>query len=178
LADEEKEEKEEKEPEGEVEGEEGSVKKNKFGLDKKTLIIIGIILIIMPILAYFLVAFIINPAVTSEDDRLRKMISIGDIYNLEEISINLQGSEAKKVFISKIGLEINRKELAFELNLRKIQFKDILIDILRGKSFDDFKDPIIKNKLKREILDRFNSELETGEIVNVFFDKFLLEVKD
>ncbi len=98
---------------------------------------------------------------------------IGQIVPLETFIINLAGSKGRKIAKVSMEIELDTVKLASEIEKRKPQIRDIIINILSSKTFDEVSTKEGKDKLRNELKDTVNAFLTSGQIKSVYFTEFI-----
>ena len=92
------------------------------------------------------------------------------IVNIEDKAINMD-----RFLIVEISLQMDSEELREEIASIEPQVKDLFIGILRSKTYDELKGASGQNKLKRELVEKANTLLERGRVVDASFTKFQIQ---
>ncbi|HHW56554.1 MAG TPA: flagellar basal body protein FliL [Clostridia bacterium] len=90
-----------------------------------------------------------------------------------EFITNLRGNN-KFVKVS-VELQVADKNTLKVLEERNPQIRDLIIQILRGKTEQDIEGPEGQQRLKTDIKNEINKILGEGKIVNVYFDEFIVQ---
>ena len=80
-----------------------------------------------------------------------------------------------RFLIVEISLQMDSEELREEIASIEPQVKDLFIGILRSKTYDELKGASGQNKLKRELVEKANTLLERGRVVDASFTKFQIQ---
>jgi flagellar FliL protein len=107
-----------------------------------------------------------------EDASTEKAI-MGTVVPLETFIVNLSGSKGRRIASVSMEIELNKSDVAKEIETRKAQVRDIIIILLSGKTYDEVATPDGKQKLRDEIKDTVNAFLTKGKITNVYFTEFI-----
>lgn len=100
---------------------------------------------------------------------------VGQIFDLDPFIVNLVDKKESRYLKVKISLELKGKKITEELTKRLPQVRDIIIEILSSKSFEELATLHGKEHLKSEIMIRLNSILKTGSVKHVFFTEFVMQ---
>ena len=100
---------------------------------------------------------------------------IGTTFGLDTFVVNIADRERDRYLKLKAELELEKPEIAQELEERLPQIRDLLISLLGGKSFDEIRTIEGKNFLREEMLLRINALLVTGEVRRIFFTEFVVQ---
>ena len=165
---------------------------NEGGGNKLILIIIIILLLLLLIIggvvAYFLLASDepvekdmeqnkqVNKKETRVEKKVNEALEIGPIYPLDPFTVNLKSTGATRYLKCTINLEIDSPETQPELDKLKPAIRDIIIRILSSKTVAQISTAKGKEKLKEEIKKNINVILATGEIRNVYFTAFVIQL--
>ncbi|AEM78808.1 flagellar FliL protein [Thermoanaerobacter thermohydrosulfuricus] len=90
-----------------------------------------------------------------------------------EFITNLKGDG--KFVKATIELQVADKNILKTLEERNPQIRDLIIQILRGKTEQDVEGPEGQEKLKNDIKNEINKIIGEGKIVNVYFDEFIVQ---
>ncbi|KUJ91474.1 MAG: flagellar basal body-associated protein FliL [Thermoanaerobacter thermocopriae] len=90
-----------------------------------------------------------------------------------EFITNLKGD--RKFVKATIKLQVADKNTLKILEERTPQIRDLIIQILRGKTDQDVEGPEGQEKLKNDIKNEINKIIGEGKIVNVYFDEFIVQ---
>ncbi len=104
-----------------------------------------------------------------------KMPKFGQIFDLEPFIVNLADQKETRYLKAKISLELEGEKITDEMNKRLPQIRDIIIELLSSKSYEELATLHGKEHLKNEIVIRLNSVLKTGLVKNVFFTEFVMQ---
>jgi flagellar protein FliL len=100
---------------------------------------------------------------------------VGAMYELETFIVNLTGGAGNNYLKVKISLELDSELLKAEVEKRLPQFRDSILTLLSGKTFDEVKTVEGKAQIRAEILTILNQFLKTGKITNVYFGDFIVQ---
>ncbi|MDJ0840421.1 MAG: flagellar basal body-associated FliL family protein [Acidobacteriota bacterium] len=100
---------------------------------------------------------------------------------LDKFTLNLSGSATPHYLVTTISLEVTTQELKTAIEdpndqfLYTIKTRDAILEILRGKSYEEVKDPATSVELKKEIKFRLDRIYREGKVKSVYFDQFLID---
>ncbi|MFH0926655.1 MAG: flagellar basal body-associated FliL family protein [bacterium] len=100
---------------------------------------------------------------------------LGPTYPMNTFIVNVSGPSGSRFLKVNMEFELENGELNKELDSRKSQIRDTLIDLLSSKTVSEVSSSQGKKGLRREILYKLNSFLITGKIKNVFFTEFVMQ---
>ena len=94
----------------------------------------------------------------------------------EELTVNLADENASRYIKTKLFLAYDKKNKALgkELTENLEAIRDNIISVLREKKAAELT-PKGGEDLKKELMDRINSELTKGRITNVYYDSFIVQ---
>lgn len=101
--------------------------------------------------------------------------STGIYYQMGSFVVNIAHTEAQRFLKVVIVLELDEKKTSRELSRKTSLLRDLVITIISSKDFRDIEDVRGKNNLRKEIIEAINSKLETGKIINVYFEEFVAQ---
>jgi len=139
------------------------------------------IMVIVLVISYFMVEKVLTPMFLSPKSEKPKpppvdiKKKIGPIYNFEPIIVNLNEEGARRYLKVSLSLELSNTKVIKEIDLLKPRLLDSLITLLSSKSLKDIEDVKGKENLRREIVFKFNRQLNTGRVVNVYFGEFMIQ---
>lgn len=128
--------------------------------------------------SYFLVGKITGSSSASapqEEIITEERATIGTIYNLDSVTVNLAGDGARRYLAVTFFLELDGEEAMKEIEELKPFLLDSLITLLSSKRLEDIDSIEGKNNLRREIVAQFNERLVRGRVINAYFGKFLIQ---
>lgn len=96
------------------------------------------------------------------------------LYKLDEqIMVGVRGTSHTRTLACRISLKLESEEMVAELDARKDEFVDLLMRVLQKYPIEDL-DFIGQNKIRRDIQDEFNLQLNNGKVLQVLFTQFLI----
>ncbi len=162
------------------EQQEAEESKSKSGGLLKTVLMIGLpLMIVQTGVAYFLVSKVVKvpQAVeeVKEEEPEPEEEGPSKLYVIEDVIINPAGTSGSRFLNATVALEYADAELEQELTENEVQIRDILINILASKTIDELDGPEDRLKLKQEILDKCNEYLKKGKLKRVYFSNFIMQ---
>ncbi|MCD6460361.1 flagellar basal body-associated FliL family protein [bacterium] len=149
------------------------VKKKKSPLK---FIIIGLaIMIIIPVIGFFVVSKFVIKDENVEKAKKEEAMKVGEIFPLDIIVVNIAGTGGTRYLRAGISFEVIDSAVLSELNQRIPQIKDLIIMILSVKELEDLLDFSGKNQIRKEILEKVNALLRSGKIKSVYFTEFVIQ---
>ena len=157
---------------------------NKKGAGKKLLFIgIALFFVIQIGVSYLIISSVIMPMkelkagaqVEESEEEQKEIPPIGHIFPLDQVIVNPANSNGMRYFKLSLALEVSEEKFLKELESRKPQMLDIIIEILSNKSLADLDSPEGKFILKKELMESFNSRLSEARIDQLFFTEFVLQ---
>lgn len=104
-----------------------------------------------------------------------KRMEMGEILKFSPLIINLNEPSGRHYLKTTLVLELDKKKLAEEIQSRMPVFMDSVILIVSEKKLEDLKSAEFKDRLKQELLDRFNGHLGGKGVRQIYFDEFLFQ---
>jgi Flagellar basal body-associated protein len=95
--------------------------------------------------------------------------------SLGEYTVNLDEPGYKRYISVKITAGYTGKNLGTEFTEKVAQINDIINGILRAKKIDDVNTPQKTDAVKKEIKDKLNAILQTGKIIDIYFNEILIK---
>jgi flagellar protein FliL len=102
-------------------------------------------------------------------------VSIGVIFEMDDFVVNLSGGSGNNYLKAKINLELGSEEAKAEAEKRVTQFRDSIITLLSGKTYEEVTTLEGKAQMKVEIMTILNELLKTGKVTNVYFSDFIVQ---
>ena len=103
---------------------------------------------------------------------INKLIKIGPLYSLKPFVLHLRSLNKTKKVVVKLNLELNLKELKYEIDAKKTKIRNEIKLILTSKTFEDLSTAFGKKQASKEIKEKLNSILLDGDIKNVYWTQF------
>ncbi|RKY36502.1 MAG: flagellar basal body protein FliL [Candidatus Omnitrophota bacterium] len=164
------------------EAEKPSAKKSPLSM----VMVIAIVAIILALVAAFLLVKALTPqkgqGVQPQAEPKQEQVeegeikSMGHLYSFENpLIVNLAGTNAERYLKVEMSLEIDSPRVKTELDSRKPQILDLLINILSNKTLDDISTTAGRNMLRQAMIDKINAKLETGRLKNIYFVEFVVQ---
>lgn len=155
----------------------------------KKLLTIAIVVLAQLVVAYVLVGFVLkkggDPApakVATATSRTAegRADAKGDpnfdhVFVVKDMIVNPAGTNGLRFLLTTIGLEVTSEATVQELTRRTVQVHDDIINILTSKTLPELDDVSARDSLKVEIKRSVNTDLTTGEVLNVYFSKFIIQ---
>lgn len=110
-----------------------------------------------------------------EEVKQEEAVSIGPIYKLETLIVNLADQGGKRYLRITMELELSAPELIDEIDKRLPQLRDAILMILPTKTFADIGTTPGKIALRDELLAKLNSYLKTGTVSTIYFSEFVVQ---
>ena len=113
---------------------------------------------------------------TLEQGKDEEMLDqVGELYDLDPFTVNLESLQGDVYLKVKIALELSIKELSKELDAKEAVIRDIVIQVLSSKTFEDVSTDEGKERTLDEIIDDINKRLVDGYIKNAYFTEFIIQ---
>lgn len=99
-----------------------------------------------------------------------------EAFSLPSIVVNLAGSSEHYVRVTCVLVfSKNDKKLAQELEEKNYVLCDTLIKTLRGKKVEEIQKDPAANKLKNDLQQAINKQLNSGNITGIYFTELLVQ---
>jgi len=147
------------------------------GSGKMKAVIAGaMVLLVVPLVSYVIFAVLVAPMWEKAGaEEKPPPVKFGPMYEMPTVIVNLAETRGTRYLKVTAGFEMSRPTLQEELDERKPQISDLMIDVLSSKTISEISDHEGKVKLKRELLEKINEVLIGGKLVNVYFMEFVVQ---
>ena len=92
------------------------------------------------------------------------------VVNIEDVVAGMDRFLSVDIF-----LELDSEALGEEIKAIEPRVKDLFIGILRSKSYDDLKGAQGQDRVRRELVEKVNTLLQTGRVVEASFGTFTIQ---
>lgn len=98
-------------------------------------------------------------------------------YDPIELIVNIEDKAAgmDRFLIVEIFLQMDAETLRTEITAIEPRVKDLFIGILRSRTYDDLKGAQGQDRVRRELIEKVNTLLEGGRVVDASFGKFQIQ---
>lgn len=146
--------------------------------------IVKVLLYAAAVIVVILISVITATCVTKskdKDSRVRddqdQMLRTKDIYatfDLKQFMINTKDTDTQHLVRVKLQLAYKRDniKLVTELNARRAQISDIILLFFKDKSKDQMDSSDKIQRLKEELKNRINRELNDGQVEDIYYEEF------
>lgn len=97
------------------------------------------------------------------------------LYHAGKYLTNLMDDGGRRYISVDITLELSHARLARELDKRQAMLRDLVISVLRSKTYSELEGEGGMNTLSRELTDRVNNLVESGRVTRIFFTDFVIQ---
>lgn len=138
-------------------------------------VIIGMVVMIMiPVIGFFAASkFIFGKSEDELDKNPAKQV--GEIYPMKVVVVNIANTGATRYLRAGISFELEDAATVKEIVEREPQITDLVIMILSVKELEDLVDFSGKNQIRKEIVEKVNSLLQSGKVKNAYFTEFVIQ---
>ena len=147
------------------------------------IIVVAVLLVVVPVIGF--VVYRSSQSEQMEDDMLLvgenkqeskelKRKELGPLMIMEGI-VNVSDAEATRYLKVTIALELSSSKLYKEMDRRKPEFLDVMLEILRRKSVEDLLKDDGTDIIRKQIKTEFNKRLVSGTVVRVYFTEYLIQ---
>jgi len=152
----------------------------------KTVLIIVVVAVVMAGAAFFVTKTVVLPkfgpaaAATNaetreEDEQGAPKQGEGEVYLIEDLLINPNGTSGTRYLSTSLGLEVATPESVKRLEERDLQVRDMLISVLSSRTVTQLTDNTEREKMRQEIQARLNSMLGKNELLAVYFVDYVMQ---
>ncbi|NOX36590.1 MAG: flagellar basal body-associated FliL family protein [Calditrichaeota bacterium] len=113
------------------------------------------------------------PADSGEDEEQER--EYGVIHQLEDIIVNPAESQGSQFLLINLAFEVKSEDDVELLKQREVIVRDILIQLLSGKTLLELDGPDDKELLRKEIIERVSKVLPKGHLYNVYFSNYIIQ---
>ena len=151
----------------------------------KTYVILAVVVILMAGLAFVVVSKFLAPGgapgkqaakqeqKSHEDEEHEK--GSGEIFMVEELLVNPTGTSGTRYLSASIGLEVPNHDAVLHLEEKKLQIRDLLINILSSRTVEQLTNAAEREEMRRDIAERLNQVLAPDEVLAVYFVDYVLQ---
>lgn len=100
---------------------------------------------------------------------------VGEMFKLEPFVVNLNEARGNSYLKATVELEMDSETLKAELEKRKAQLRDTVLQLLSSKSSQELRALEGKFRLRDELLSRINAMLVNGTVTRVYFTEFVIQ---
>lgn len=107
--------------------------------------------------------------------RSTNLLSIGPIYPMDAFIVNLLSESGSRYLKVTLDIELDKADLAAEMDTKRSLVRDIIIRTLSAKTFEEVSTMKGKDRLKDEMVSKINEVLADGQVRNIFFTDFVVQ---
>jgi flagellar protein FliL len=170
-------------------------------LPLKKLIMFGVPLFIVQLVAvYFLITKVLapSPASTAEPEHATSSESSekekgkkghgsegkeekegeggeGKIYIVKDLIVNPAGTNGTRFLLTTVGFEVTTPEALKDIESKDVMVRDALNTILTSKDLASLVNVEGRETLRKEIQEKVGGFVRGGELVSVYFSKFIIQ---
>jgi flagellar FliL protein len=111
----------------------------------------------------------------AEETPEEEVITIGPIYKMETLIVNLADQGGKRYLRITMELELSAPEVMEEINNRMPQLRDAILMVLPSKQYSDIGSTEGKIALRDELIAKINGILKKGTVTNIYFTEFVVQ---
>ena len=100
---------------------------------------------------------------------------IGEVYRIDGIIVNPQGTEGKSVLLVDVGLDASGEEVMLQLGKLEPQIRDNLVTFLSAQRVDVLTDIHMREKIRKKVEEIVNYYLKEGQVKQVFFISYVFQ---
>ena len=151
------------------------------------------VLVVQVVLSYFLANYLIVPmffdqasahgsaeaakgeAEARPDSGEKEEREYGVIHQMEDIIVNPAESQGSQFLLINLAFEVKSEDDVELLKQRDVIVRDILIQLLSGKTLLELDGPDDKELLRKEIIESVSQLLPEGHLYNVYFSNYIIQ---
>lgn len=97
--------------------------------------------------------------------------------DLEEFTVNLADTDSKRYFKGELslGYDKSNKKIAEEITSNNAVIRDIIIFYFKGQKAEFVNDINNKDKIKEDLMEAINKELQKGKIIDIRFKNMIVQ---
>lgn len=148
----------------------------KFLPEISIVIIVGIVLIILAAgISYFIATQFADTGNDEEvaEENGEEVPDIGETYALDEFTTNLS-NDGRRMLQVEVILELAEGTSTSQIEERRTPIRDSIISIIRGQTLEELDSDEGYKEFKEDIKDAVNQYIDEGEVLNVYFDSFII----
>ena len=117
----------------------------------------------------------VNPAIADDVSVEEDENTIGPLYSLDTMIVNLADHGGKRYLRVTMALELSDSEALTTIESRLPQVRDAVLMILPTKKYDDVSTTEGKIALRTEVMDKINALMTKGQVNNIYFTEFVVQ---
>lgn len=110
-----------------------------------------------------------------EAAKAEEAASIGPIYKMDTMIVNLADQGGKRYLRITMELELSGPEVMEEIEMRLPQLRDTIFMILPSKQYADISTTEGKVALRDELIAKMNAVLKKGTVTTIYFTEFVVQ---
>ncbi|WP_054031322.1 flagellar basal body-associated FliL family protein [Desulfatitalea tepidiphila] len=111
----------------------------------------------------------------AEETPKEEEVTIGPIYKMETLIVNLADQGGKRYLRITMELELSAPEVMEEINNRMPQLRDAILMVLPSKQYSDIGSTEGKIALRDELIAKINGILKKGTVTTIYFTEFVVQ---
>ncbi len=144
----------------------------------KIFIIVFVVLLLQVALCYSMISRFLTPKASVQEEEKQDEAAeedSGEIYIFKDVIVNPADTGGRRYLVVSMGLELDEKKLAGEIEKKEPQIRDAIITLLSQKNVPYLVDIQKKDSLRHEILEIINGNLSQGQVAKIYFVKYILQ---
>ncbi|MHB1400227.1 MAG: flagellar basal body-associated FliL family protein [Trichloromonadaceae bacterium] len=101
--------------------------------------------------------------------------TVGPMVNIDSFVINIIEEKETRYLKAAVTLEMANALAVDEVKLRMPQIRDAILLLVGNKTFSEVRDLQGKLQLRAEMLDKINSLLQSGAVLQIYFTDFVVQ---
>ena len=116
-----------------------------------------------------------DPATVEEMPVKEEESTIGPLYSLDTMIVNLSDHGGKRYLRVTMALELSDPDIQATIESRLPQVRDAILMILPTKTYDDISTTDGKIALRQEVMEKINGLITKGRVDNIYFTEFVVQ---
>ena len=152
--------------------------KNIKSSKRNMIMLIIIFVIIFSGVGLFAGSYMASGKILPAFDEREDAINV-ETYSVDEFLINLADEESSRYLkvVIYLSYDSNNESLFKELELERTKpiLKDAALTVLRSKTSKELSSVEGTELIKKELVEKFNSKLENGQVIEVYFPELIIQ---
>lgn len=101
--------------------------------------------------------------------------AIGSITPIADVIVNPLATSGTRYLCTTVAFEAVVPAVGEEIKTREHQIRDMLIEILGGRTVEELSNLTVREQIREEIKNNVNGLLQSGQVTGVYFANFVLQ---
>ena len=145
-------------------------KVEKKSKGKLVLVVVALVILLLA----FAVAFIAGRFLFADKgEEMEEQYVLGPIFEVQEITVNIADTGGRRFLMAQFSIEVDQSKVLKEVEKKLPIIQDRLIMVLSAQSIEDLSAPNGMERVKSQLIDNLNEVLHTGEVTNIYYNRFV-----